>query len=352
VSVASFGLSVLELAPVGQGSSPAAALRTAVELAQLAERSGYRRLWVAEHHNMPGIASSSPAVLIAHLAASTTSLRVGAGGVMLPNHASLVVAEQFGMLEALHPGRIDLGIGRAPGTDALTARALRRSPGALAVDDFPDQLVELMGYFTGELPAGHPYAAITATPGLGHRPALWLLGSSDYSAQAAGVLGLPFSFAHHFAAANTEPAVRAYRAAFRPSADLAAPYVMLGVSVVCAETDEEARWLAGSGALAFLRLRSGRPGRYPTPEEAAEYRFTPHEREAIKAWTSSHIVGDPPAVRAALAELADRHGAEELMITTLTHSPDARLASYRLVARAAGLSAQRDRPSAPVASTA
>ena len=344
-------LSVLDLAPVGEGSTPGAALRSSLVLAAEAERLGYTRYWVAEHHNMPGIASSSPPVLLAHAAGVTDTIRLGSGGVMLPNHSSLVVAEQFGMLEALHPGRIDLGIGRAPGTDGLTARALRRSPGALAVDDFPDQLVELMGYFTGELPAGHPYATITATPGLGHRPALWLLGSSDYSAQAAGMLGLPFSFAHHFAAANTEPAVRAYRAAFRPSADLAAPYLMLGVSVVCAETDEEARWLAGSGALAFLRLRTGRPGRYPTPEEAAEYRFTPHEREAIKSWTSSHIVGDPAAVRARLAELADQHGADELMITTLTHSPDARLASYRLVAEAAGLSARRDQRSTPVAST-
>jgi luciferase family oxidoreductase group 1 len=330
-------LSVLDLAPVGDGSTPTQALRSSLVLAAEAERHGYRRYWVAEHHNMPGIASSSPPVLLAHAAGVTETIRLGSGGVMLPNHASLVVAEQFGMLEALHPGRIDLGIGRAPGTDQLTARALRRSPGALAVDDFPEQLVELMGYFSGEFPEGHPYARITAVPGLGHRPELWLLGSSDYSAQAAGVLGLPFSFAHHFAAANTEPAVRAYRAAFRPSADLDAPYVMLGVSVVCAETVDEARWLAGSGALAFLRLRSGRPGRYPTPEEAAGYRYTPHEREVVKAWTSSHIVGDPPAVRAALAELAERTGADELMVTTLTHSPDARLASYRLVADAAGL---------------
>jgi luciferase family oxidoreductase group 1 len=330
-------LSVLDLAPVGEGSSPTQALRSSLVLAAEAERLGYRRYWVAEHHNMPGIASSSPAVLLAHAAGVTETIRLGSGGVMLPNHAALVVAEQFGMLEALHPGRIDLGIGRAPGTDQLTARALRRSPGALAVDDFPEQLVELMGYFSGEFPQGHPYARITAVPGLGHRPALWLLGSSDYSAQAAAVLGLPFSFAHHFAAANTEPAVRAYRAAFRPSADLDAPYVMLGVSVVCAETVDEARWLAGSGALAFLRLRSGQPGRYPTPEEASGYRYTPHEREMVKAWTASHIVGDPPAVRAALAELAERTGADELMVTTLTHSPDARLASYRLVAGAAGL---------------
>jgi luciferase family oxidoreductase group 1 len=330
-------LSVLDLAPVGEGSTPAAALRSSLVLAAEVERLGYRRYWVAEHHNMPGIASSSPAVLLAHAAGVTETIRLGSGGVMLPNHASLVVAEQFGMLEALHPGRIDLGIGRAPGTDQLTARALRRGPHGLAADDFPDQLVELMSYFTGEMPEGHPYASGTAVPGRGQQPALWLLGSSDYSARAAGALGLPFSFAHHFAAANTLPAVGAYRAAFRPSDELDEPYVMLGVSVVCAETDDQARWLAGPGALAFLRLRSGRPGRYPTPEEAAGYHFTPHEREVVKAWTSSHVVGDPGTVRTRLADLADRTGADELMITTLTHDPADRVTSYRLVADAAGL---------------
>jgi luciferase family oxidoreductase group 1 len=339
VSALDIPLSVLDLAPVGEGSTPADALRSSLALASEAERLGYHRYWVAEHHNMPGIASSSPPVLLAHAAGVTRSIRLGSGGVMLPNHASLVVAEQFGMLEALHPGRIDLGIGRAPGTDQLTARALRRQPRGLPPDDFPDQLVELLGYFTGSFPDGHPYARITAVPGLGYRPAIWLLGSSDYSAQAAGMLGLPFSFAHHFAAANTEPAVAAYRAAFRPSDDLAEPYVMLGVSVLCAETDERARWLAGPGALAFLRLRSGHPGRYPTPEAAAEYSFTPHEREALKGWTASHVVGDADTVRAGLAELVERTGADELMITTLTHGADDRLRSYRLVAEAAGLSA-------------
>jgi luciferase family oxidoreductase group 1 len=337
VTVPDVALSVLDLAPVGEGSDPASALRGALRLAAEAERLGYRRYWVAEHHNMPGIASSAPAVLLAHAAGVTDAIRLGSGGVMLPNHASLVIAEQFGMLEALHPGRIDLGIGRAPGTDQLTARALRRGPRGLAADDFPEQLVELFGYFSGTFPEGHPYRAVTAVPGLGHRPAIWLLGSSDYSAQAAGMLGLPFSFAHHFAAGNTDAALAAYRDAFRPSADLDAPYVMLGVNVVCAETDERARWLAGPGALAFLRLRSGRPGRYPTPEEAAEYRFTPGEREAIRGWTSSHVVGDPDTVRDALAALAERTGADELMITTLTHAPDDRLASYRLVAEATGL---------------
>ena len=330
-------LSLLDLAPVGEGSSPAAALQASLVLAREAERLGYARYWVAEHHNMPGIASSSPAVLLAHAAAVTSTIRLGSGGVMLPNHSALVVAEQFGMLEALHPGRIDLGIGRAPGTDQLTARALRRNPPGLAVDDFPEQLVELFGYFDGAFPEGHPYRHITATPGLGYRPALWLLGSSDYSAQAAGMLGLPFSFAHHFAARTTRAALMVYRETFRPSEHLDAPHVMLGVSVICAETDEEARWLAGPGALAFLRLRSGRPGRYPTPEEAARYNFTPQEREAIKAWTGSQVVGTPDTVRRQLDELVDRTEADELMVTTMTHDPAARLRSYRLVAEAAGL---------------
>jgi luciferase family oxidoreductase group 1 len=330
-------LSVLDLAPVGEGSTPDRALRHSLVLAAEAERLGYRRYWVAEHHNMPGIASSAPAVLLAHAAGVTSSIRLGSGGVMLPNHAPLVVAEQFGMLEALHPGRIDLGLGRAPGTDQLTALALRRSRHRLEVDEFPEQLVELIGYLTGTFPDRHPFSSITAVPGLGYRPQLWLLGSSDFSARYAGVLGLPFSFAHHFAAANTEPALAAYRAAFRPSDDLEAPYVMLGVNVLAAEDDERARWLAGSGALAFLRLRTGRPGRYPTPEEAAEYTFTPHEREIVKGWTGSHIVGGPDTVRRGLAELVERTGADELMVTTLTHDPGARLDSYRLVAEAAGL---------------
>jgi luciferase family oxidoreductase group 1 len=332
-------LSVLDLAPVGEGSDPAAALRASLTLAAEAERLGYRRYWVAEHHNMPGIASSAPAVLLAHAAGVTSSIRLGSGGVMLPNHASLVVAEQFGMLEALHPGRIDLGIGRAPGTDGLTALALRRSRRGLEADDFPEQLVELIGYFDGRFPADHPFRSITAVPGLGYRPAIWLLGSSDYSARAAGLLGLPFSFAHHFAAGNTLPALEMYRRSFRSSDVLSEPYVMLGVSVVAADTDERAAYLAGSGKLAFLRLRSGRPGRYPTPEEAASYTFTPAEKEAIRAWTSSQIVGGPPTVRRGLDELLERTGADELMVTTLTHDPADRLASYRLVAEVAGLDA-------------
>jgi luciferase family oxidoreductase group 1 len=326
-------ISVLDLAPVGQGSTPAAALATSTQLAQLAERLGYRRLWVAEHHNMPGIASSSPAVLIAHLAASTSTLRIGAGGVMLPNHASLVIAEQFGMLEALHPGRIDLGLGRAPGTDPVTAAALRRKSLASGADEFPEQLRDLLAFFDGT----HPH--ITAVPGRGNRPALWMLGSSDFSAQVAGALGLPFSFAHHFASHNTLPALAAYRTAFQPSPtdDLDQPYAMIGVPVICADTAERARWLSGSSALSFVRLRQGRPMPLPTPEEAAEYVFTPAERELVRTWTAPLIVGNPDEVRRQLQDLAARTGADELMITTMVHGAADRLRSYELVAEACDL---------------
>jgi luciferase family oxidoreductase group 1 len=322
-------LSVLDLASVGQGSTPADALGHSVDLARLAERVGYERVWVAEHHNMPGIASSSPPVLIAHLAASTSTIRIGAGGVMLPNHAPLVVAEQFGMLEALHPGRIDLGIGRAPGTDPVTAAALRRNPGAIGADDFPEQLRDLLTFFAGT----HPQ--ITAVPGRGYRPALWMLGSSGFSAQVAGLLGLPFSFAHHFASHATDAALEVYRSDFRPSDELERPYVMLGVPVICAETPEQARWLAGPSSLSFVRLRQGRPTQLPTPEEAAEYAFTPMEKELLRTWTAPLIVGDPTTVRQGLEDLAARTGADELMIVTMVHGHADRMRSYELVAELA-----------------
>src|SRR5256714_530891 len=249
LSVGPAPLSVLDLAPVATGSSVGEALRNSLALARHVERLGYRRHWVAEHHNMPGIASSAPAVLIAHLASVTSTIRVGSGGVMLPNHQPLVIAEQFGTLEALHPGRIDLGIGRAPGTDPVTAHALRRAASPSA-DDLPQQLAELLAFFAGTFPR------ITAVPGAGQQPAVWLLGSSDFSARLAGELGLPFSFAHHFMPMNTLAALDIYRRHFRPSEILAEPYAMVGVAVVCAETDEQARWIHGPAALSFLRLRS------------------------------------------------------------------------------------------------
>lgn len=335
----SLPVSVLDLAPVGSGSTSAIALRSSLELVQTAERLGYHRYWVAEHHNMPGIASSAPAVLIAHLASVTERIRLGSGGVMLPNHAPLVIAEQFGMLEALHPGRIDLGIGRAPGTDQRTAAALRRPMGSLQEPDLPALLGELYGFFNGTFPEDHPYSGITAVPALGNQPAIWLLGSSDYSARLAGLLGLPFSFAHHFASANTLPALEVYRSSFRPSELLAEPYVMLGVAVLCADSHEQAMYLAKPADLSFLRLRTGRPGPFPSPEEAAAFNPTPSEKEAIRAWSSSRIVGDPAGVLASLSALVERTGADELMVTTMAHGLADRRRSYELLAALAGLEA-------------
>jgi luciferase family oxidoreductase group 1 len=328
-------LSILDLAVVADGSGVGRALEESIDLARAAEQLGYRRFWVAEHHNMPGIASSATAVLIGHIAAATTSLRVGSGGIMLPNQAPLVVAEQFGTLEALHPGRVDLGIGRAPGTDQVTALALRRSTEALSADDFPQQLGELLAFFNGTFPAGHPFRSITAVPGYGNQPEIWLLGSSGFSAQLAGVLGMRFSFAHHFSAGNTLPALALYRSNFRPSPALAAPRAMVAVSVICAETDEQAQWLAGPSRLAFVRLRSGRPGRLPTPEEAAAYQYSPAEQLIIDGRTTGQIVGDPDTVRAGLETLVHETQADELMITAMIHGYADRLRSYELVAEIA-----------------
>lgn len=333
-------VSVLDLAPVVSGSTASVALENSVQLVHLAERLGLTRYWVAEHHNMAGIASSAPAVLIAHLAAATDRIRVGSGGVMLPNHTSLVVAEEFGTLEALHPGRIDLGIGRAPGTDPATAAALRRSVDALSAEDFPQQLMDLLGFFTGEFPERHPYAQMTAMPGRGNMPSIWLLGSSGYSAQVAGLLGLPFAFAHHFSADSTVPALRLYREAFRPSDVLGEPYAMIGVSVICAESDDEAHRLAAPGVLSFVRLRSGRPGPLPTPREAAEHEFTLAERRIVESRSTGQVVGGPGAVRRQLDELLAATGADELMVTTMVYDQAERLASYERVAELAGL-AQR-----------
>jgi luciferase family oxidoreductase group 1 len=318
-------LSVLDLAPVATGSTVAAALWNSLDLARHVERLGYLRHWVAEHHNMPGIASSAPAVLIAHLASVTSTLRVGSGGVMLPNHQPLVIAEQFGMLEALHPGRIDLGIGRAPGTDQVTAYALRRSLDPSA-DDLPKQLAELLAFFSGTFPR------ITAVPGSGHSPAIWLLGSSDFSARLAAELGLPFSFAHHFMPQNTLTALEIYRHHFQSSPTLPEPYAMIGVAVVCADSDEHARWLHGPAKLSFLRLRSGRPSTLPSPEEAAAYEYSPAERDFADSWTASHIVGSPETARKCLLELQQRTGANELMLTTNVHDHADRLHSYQLIA--------------------
>ncbi|GAA2879389.1 LLM class flavin-dependent oxidoreductase [Streptosporangium fragile] len=331
---AEFPLSVLELAVVGAGVTPTETLRASTELARRAEEWGYHRIWVAEHHGMPSVASSSPAVLIAHLAAATTTIRLGSGGVMLPNHAPLIVAEQFGTLHALHPGRIDLGLGRAPGTDPATARALRRhGPDA---DDFPEQLAELTAFLDGSFPEGHPLERVVAVPRSPEsgRPPIWLLGSSGFSAQLAGMLGLPFAFAHHFSADNTLPALELYRSSFEPSDVLDRPYAMIGVSAVAADTSAQALRLARSGGLSMIRLRRGAPQPVPTPEEAEAYPYSPVERNFLDDYLSKVVLGDPGEVRQGLDDLRKRTEADELMITTMVHHPADRIRSYELIARA------------------
>jgi luciferase family oxidoreductase group 1 len=324
-------LSVLDLAPVVSGRSAADALLATRELARHVERMGFTRFWLAEHHNMPGIASSAPSVVIADVAAATERIRVGSGGVMLPNHPPLVVAEQFGTLAALHPGRIDLGLGRAPGTDQATARALRRSVEALSDDDFPQQLGELLGFLRGSFPPGHPFHAIRAVPGDGAGPPIWLLGSSGYSARLAGMLGLPFAFAHHFMAQNTLPALDIYRRSFTASDALTEPYAMVAVQVIAADSDEEAERLALPGALAFLRLRQNNPVPLPTVEEAAAHPWTPEERAfAAERW-QGQAVGSVETVRLALGDLLTATRADELMVTTMVPDDAARLRSMEHV---------------------
>ena len=323
-------LSVLDLAPVPSGSTSRQALADTVALAQEAERLGMARFWVAEHHGMPGVASSAPAVLIGAVAAATERIRVGSGGVMLPNHAPLVVAEQFGTLEALHPGRIDLGLGRAPGTDPATASALRRGASA---DDFPQELLALRSFFDGQWADGHPWAGLSAVPALGNGPALWLLGSSGYSAQVAGLLGLPFAFANHFAPQGTLQALELYRSRFRPSEVLDEPYAMVCASVVIADDDEQAHRLAMPGALSFLRLRSGRPGLLPSVEEALSHPYTLAERAFVEDRIAQQAVGGPATVGRALDDLVAATDADELMITTMVHDPQDRLRSFRALAQ-------------------
>jgi luciferase family oxidoreductase group 1 len=326
-------LSVLDLATVASGSSPAQALGETTELARVVEQLGYHRLWVAEHHAMLAIASSAPAVVLAHLANATSTIRVGSGGVMLPNHAPLVIAEQFATLEALHPGRIDLGLGRAPGTDPRTARALRRSPDLRAAS-FPDDVVELIGYLIPREGASpHPFA----TPGSGYLPEVWLLGSSTYSAQLAGMLGLPFSFAYHFAPDLLDQALSLYRSTFQRSTLLDHPYVMVAISVLCAPTIEEARYLSGSTALSILQRRTGNVGLLPSPEEAAQYPFSDEENDIVSQALASHIIGDPETVRDGLRSLEARTNADEIMLSTRAHSFEVRARSMRLVAESWGL---------------
>jgi luciferase family oxidoreductase group 1 len=324
-------LSVLDLSPITEGGDAGQSLRNSLDLARHVEALGYQRYWMAEHHNLPGIASAATAVALAHVAAGTNSIRIGAGGIMLPNHAPLLIAEQFGTLAALHPGRVELGLGRAPGSDQITARAIRRN--LLGdVDEFPRDVVELMGYF---LPA-EPGQAVQAVPGAGLEVPIWILGSSLYGAQVAAYLGLPFAFASHFAPAMMMPAMAIYRERFRPSAQLAAPNVMLGAAVVAAETDEEARFLFSSLQQSTLNNRTGRRGRVPPPVEDFEARLDPHARAILADSHTCAIVGGPDTIRRGLDDFVRRTGADELMVTANIFDHAKRKRSFEIVAEVHG----------------
>jgi luciferase family oxidoreductase group 1 len=329
-------LSVLDLAPIVEGSNATEALQRSLDLAQHAEQWGYNRFWLAEHHSMPGIASAATSVVIAHVAGGTSTIRVGAGGIMLPNHSPLVIAEQFGTLEALFPGRIDLGLGRAPGSDQVTVRALRRSPAS--AETFPEDVVELMGYFKPPRPG----QMVQAVPGAGLDVPTWILGSSLFGAQLAAQLGLPFAFASHFAPAMMMQALQLYREGFRPSEQLDRPYVMLGINLIAADTDEEARLLFTSLQQAFLNLRRGRPGRLPPPDPGFEARLAPFERSMLDQVLAYAIVGSHEVIREGLERFIASTGADELMLTAQVFDHAARLRSYELVAevRSVGLGAR------------
>jgi luciferase family oxidoreductase group 1 len=322
-------LSVLDLSPIVEGGSAAQSLANSRDLAGHAERLGYRRYWLAEHHNMPGIASAATAVAIGHVASGTSTIRVGAGGIMLPNHAPLMVAEAFGTLAALYPGRIDLGIGRAPGTDQLTARALRRNLDA-SVDTFPEDVIELTRYFREP----EPGQRVKAVPGAGLDVPVWILGSSLYGAQLAAALGLPYAFASHFAPADLEAAVAIYRARFQPSEQLAEPHVMLGLNIFAADTGAEAKRLFTSHLQAFVNLRSGRPGRLPPPVDDFEETLDPRWLALVDQMLACRIVGSPEMVKAGLKSFVERTGADEIMVTGQIYDHEARKHSFEIAARA------------------
>jgi luciferase family oxidoreductase group 1 len=321
-------LSVLDLAPITEGSDAGEALRRSLDLAQHAERWGYNRFWLAEHHSMPGIASAATSVVMAHVANGTSSIRVGAGGIMLPNHSPLVIAEQFGTLAALFPGRIDLGLGRAPGTDQVTVRALRRNPAS--AESFPQDVAELMAYFR---PA-QPGQVVRAVPGEGLQVPIWILGSSLFGAQLAASMGLPFAFASHFAPGLMMQAIDQYRSGFQPSEQLERPHLMLGVNVIAADTDEEASVLFTSLQQAFLNLRSGRPGRLPPPDPRLVGRLHPVEQVMLRETLAYAVVGSPETVRRGLDRFLDMTAADELMVTAQIFDHDARLRSFELTAEA------------------
>lgn len=320
--------SILDLAPITVGSTAADSLRNTLDLAQHADQWGYNRYWLAEHHSMPGIASSATSVVIGYVAGGTKRIRVGSGGVMLPNHSPLVIAEQFGTLESLYPGRIDLGLGRAPGSDPLTSQALRRGPGSDG-QDFPERLSELRGYFH---PAPGSGARVRAIPGEGLSVPIWLLGSSGFSAQLSGQLGLPFSFASHFAPDYLLPALDLYRHQFRPSEELAGPYAMVGVNVIVADTDEEARRLATSQQQQFLNLIRRQTGQLKPPVDSMEPIWTPQEKALIERQLGFAAIGSPDTVRKRLEVLLQQTDADEMIVAAQVYDHEARLRSYELLA--------------------
>lgn len=327
-------LSVLDLVPIGAGYTSTQALQNMVDLAQMADRLGYTRYWLAEHHGMPNIASSSPEILIGHVAGATKRIRVGAGGIMLPNHAPLRVAEAFHTLEALYPGRIDLGIGRAPGTNPATSRALR----PFDADQFPAQLEELFALSRQTFPEKHPFHSVKVVPTDVELPPVWLLGSSGASARLAGALGVGYGFASHFSPTPAGPAIRAYRDAFEPSPQFKEPHVILGVAVVCAETDEEADYLAKPMDLAWVRLQRGELKPIATPEEAAAYPYTPEELAVVRAYRALTIIGEPQKVREQIEAKVKEAGADEVIVSSMIYGHAERLRSYELLAEVFELS--------------
>jgi luciferase family oxidoreductase group 1 len=333
----SIPLSVLDLSPVSAGSSGATALRNSIDLAQFAEQLGFNRYWVAEHHNLPSVASSAPEIMIGQIAAATTRIRVGSGGVMLPNHAPLMVAERFKVLEALFPGRIDLGLGRAPGTDPVTSYALRRRQQEGTDDDFLERFQELILFESNGFPEGHPFRNVHAMPADSPLPPIWLLGSSGYSAQLAGMVGAGFSFAHHFSDYDAVAAMLSYRDHFRPSKVLDQPYAMLGVAVVCADSDAEAERLATTLDLNWVRRARGEYQPLAPPEEAQNFPYTPIDLERIRHRRARLFAGSPATVVAKLTPLIEATKAEEVIITTMIYDHAARRHSYALLAEAFGL---------------
>jgi luciferase family oxidoreductase group 1 len=327
-------LSLLDLSPVSAGSPGAQALRNSLDLARLADKLGYVRYWVAEHHNLPAIASSAPDIMIGQIAAITTNMRIGSGGVMLPNHAPLMVAERFKVLEALFPGRIDLGLGRAPGTDPATSYALRRRQGISEEDDFLERFNELMLLENRGFPAGHPFHNVRAMPSDVPLPPIFLLGSSDYSAQLAGQIGAAFAFAHHFATFPADEAMRLYRDTFKPSASHDKPYAILGTQVVCADTDAEAERLAATFDLNAVRRAKGEYLPLASPEDAAAYDYSPVDRTRIAQGRNRISVGSPTTVKAKLLPLIETTKADELMVTSMIFDHAARKHSYELLAKA------------------